>query len=255
MPASGALASALDVADPPGIDGTVDEHAANATIRVAVVATIAGRVRATQNRMDTPVICGSYVRGLIVPPSNHPTVEEGHFRNSRKRKIKRRPKFPPATHDEPLGMTARFGHSERMSTPSEYPRSAGTQTFLDVFLRRKQRDSSDDIDAVFTRGEGRTVSCFLRSTVDPFPGKFRQGILRIDKLTVTWSPGFKGNGDALILETPLDVRQVRTPGGPGEASIKRNLFAIVEAASSAGTIELAVPTDSVELVRLRLQTA
>ena len=74
-------------------------------------------------------------------------------------------------------------------------------------------------------------------------------------MTVTWSPGVWGKGDALTLETPLDVRQVRTPGGPGEASIKRNLFAIVEAASSAGTIELAVPTDSVQLVRLRLQTA
>jgi hypothetical protein len=142
-----------------------------------------------------------------------------------------------------------------MSTASEYPRSAGTRTFLDVFLRRKQRDSSDDIDAVFSRGEGRTVSCFLRATFDPFPGKFRQGVLRIDEVTVTWSPGVWGKGDALTLETPLDVRPVRPPGGPGEGSIKRNLFAIVEAASSAGTIELAVPTDSVQLVRRRLQTA
>jgi hypothetical protein len=143
-----------------------------------------------------------------------------------------------------------------VSTASEYPLDAGSRTFLDEFLRRRRdQSSSDDIDAVFSRGEGRRVNCFLRSTYDPFPGKFRQGILRIDEVTVTWSPGSYGKGQALTLETPLDVRQVRIPGGPGERSIRRNLFSIVEAASSSGTIEFAVPTVSVQLVRLRLQTA
>jgi len=55
------LARALDVADPPEVDGTVDEHAANATIAVAVTATTTGRIRASQNRGDADrVICGSY---------------------------------------------------------------------------------------------------------------------------------------------------------------------------------------------------
>jgi len=56
-PESGALVSTFDVADPPGVDGTVDEHAADTTITLAIVATTTGRIRATQNRMDAdPVI-------------------------------------------------------------------------------------------------------------------------------------------------------------------------------------------------------
>jgi hypothetical protein len=55
------LACALDVADPPEVDGTVDEHAANAAIAVAVTATTTGRIHASQNRGDTDrVMCGSY---------------------------------------------------------------------------------------------------------------------------------------------------------------------------------------------------
>jgi len=123
---------------------------------------------------------------------------------------------------------------------------------LDVFFGRK-RDPADDIDAVFTRGEGRAVSCFLRSNVAPLPDKFRYGVLRIDTQKVVWSSGVKGNGDALGLQTPLDVGRVRKPGGPGEAQIKGDLFSIIEAASSAGVTELAVPNDSVQLVSRRLQ--
>ena len=122
---------------------------------------------------------------------------------------------------------------------------------LDVILNRTG-DPSDDVDAVFSRGEGRAVTCFLRSTIASFPDTFRYGVLRIDDATVTWAPGVKGKGTALTLETPLDVRRVRTPGGLGEGAIKTGLFTVVEAASSSGTIELAVPNVSVPLVRLRL---
>ena len=125
---------------------------------------------------------------------------------------------------------------------------------LDVFFGRK-RDSTDDIDAVFSQGEGRTVSCFLRSNVDPLPDKFCYGVLRIDTQEIAWSSGSKGKGDALRLQTPLDVQQVRKPGGPGEARIKPDLFSIIEATSPAGVIELAVPNDSVQLVSRRLTTA
>jgi hypothetical protein len=145
-------------------------------------------------------------------------------------------------------------HSDRVAKSSEYPRDAGSRTMLDAFFGRK-RDPADDIDAVFSRGEGRAVSCFLRSNVNPLPDKFSYGVLRIDTQTVFWSSGFKGNGDALRLQTPLDVRQVRKPGGPGEAGIKQDLFSIIEAASSAGIIELAVPTESLQLVSRRLNTA
>ena len=147
-----------------------------------------------------------------------------------------------------------FRHSDRVSKSSEYPRDAGSRTMLDVFFGRT-RDSTDDIAAVFSQGEGRTVSCFLRSNVDPLPGKFCYGVLRIDTQEIAWSSGSKGNGDALRLQTPLDVRQVRKPGGPGEAGIKRDLFSIIEAASPAGVIELAVPNESVQLVSRRLKTA
>ena len=139
-----------------------------------------------------------------------------------------------------------------MSTSSKYPRDAGSRTMLDVIFNRTG-DPSDDVDAVFSRGEGRAVTCFLRSTIASFPDKFHYGVLRIDDATVTWSPGAKGKGTALTLETPLDIRRVRTPGGPGEGAIKQGLFTVVEAASSSGTIELAVPNASVPLVRLRLQ--
>jgi hypothetical protein len=62
--ANGALASTPDVADPTGVDGTVDEHADDATIKVAIIATTTGRMRATQNRMNNdPVICGSFAKG------------------------------------------------------------------------------------------------------------------------------------------------------------------------------------------------
>lgn len=57
-----------------------------------------------------------------------------------------------------------------------------------------KRDPSDDIDAVFSRGEGRTVSCFLRATFDPFPDAFAPGALRIDARTVSWSRGIVGKG-------------------------------------------------------------
>jgi len=106
-----------------------------------------------------------------------------------------------------------------MSTSSKYPRDAGSRTMLDVIFNRTG-DPSDDVDAVFSRGEGRAVTCFLRSTIASFPDTFRYGVLRIDDATVTWAPGAKGKGTALTLETPLDVRRVRTPGEPGEGAIK-----------------------------------
>jgi len=76
------LARALDVGDPPEVDGTVDEHAANATIAVAVTATTTGRIRASQNRGDADrVICGSYAsrpeRNLAVVGADAVTL--GHL--------------------------------------------------------------------------------------------------------------------------------------------------------------------------------
>jgi hypothetical protein len=54
------LASALDADDTPEVDGTVDEHATDATITAAITATTTSRIRASQNRGDIDrVICCS----------------------------------------------------------------------------------------------------------------------------------------------------------------------------------------------------
>src|SRR5437867_13217499 len=74
------------------------------------------------------------------------------------------------------------------------PNAAGTYGFFDV-LRHPSRivrpatpnEGQPDFEAL-RHGEARTVGCFLRGTVDPYPRRLRQGWLELSAEGATWKP-------------------------------------------------------------------
>lgn len=96
------------------------------------------------------------------------------------------------------------------------------------------------------------MSCFLRSSYDPLPRKFKQGVLSLKSDGATWTEGTSGRGTTVVLPLPLRVRAVLPVGGPGTWTIKKGLFEIVEVDADEGLLELAVPNASRRLVVSRL---
>jgi hypothetical protein len=72
-------------------------------------------------------------------------------------------------------------------------KSVGTYSFSDVLLNRRilstdrAQGNAADIAAV-QGGETRRVSCFLRGSSAPYPGRLRQGDLDISRDAAQWTP-------------------------------------------------------------------
>ncbi|MCP5029828.1 MAG: hypothetical protein GY929_26450 [Actinomycetia bacterium] len=129
--------------------------------------------------------------------------------------------------------------------PSNYERDAGSRTMLDVLLFRRG-DVALDRQAV-ADGDGRKVTCILRSGSDAFPDRFKQGVLHLNRKTARWSAGLGAKGSLIPLPLPVTLRGVRQV----ERGDRR--FEVVELDSPDGSFELKVPAKSVELIRFWLE--
>ena len=69
----------------------------------------------------------------------------------------------------------------------DYPSDRGTRSFSDMILFRSRDTVAGDKRAVLEPGSGRKVSCFLRSSREGLPKRFRQGFLFLDASDVTWA--------------------------------------------------------------------
>jgi len=143
------------------------------------------------------------------------------------------------------------------------PNAAGTYGFLDV-LRHPSRivrppkasDTRSDVEAV-RRGEARSVSCFLRGTVEPFPRKLKQGRLQLSSGGVTWTPfwslsrkpvaiGLKVEG---VTTRPSDSREPNVKkGGKALGVVEVPAFVVVTCTGSSGALDLVVPSADEPLV-------
>lgn len=139
------------------------------------------------------------------------------------------------------------------------PRAAGTRTASDV-ARSLFRGPSDAAAAAdreaFKAGEGRTVSCFLKGSADPWPRRRRQGILDLIPGGITWRPYWSLRRRPIPIIEQIESVEVRDPG-PSDWNLKQGgnirglqvpSFQVVVCTTDRGVLELAVPSTDVALV-------
>jgi hypothetical protein len=97
------------------------------------------------------------------------------------------------------------------------------------------------------------VTCFVRSSFDPLPRKWKQGGLQLDGAGMHWAPGMRMRGGGSLLPSPLQVKGVREVEGGERMRVKAGFFQVIEVNTASGELLLAVPRDSVALVVDRLR--
>lgn len=139
------------------------------------------------------------------------------------------------------------------------PRSAGTRTATDVAraLFRGPSDAAATADReAFKAGEGRTVSCFLKGSADPWPRRLRQGSLDLIPGEITWRPYWSLHHRPIPITEKIESVKVRDPG-PAEWNLKQGgnirglqvpSFQVIVCKTDRGVLELAVPSTDVDLV-------
>lgn len=91
------------------------------------------------------------------------------------------------------------------------------------------------------------MSCFLRAEFDHYPRRSRQGVLWLQRPAATWRPSWSIRRRALELPLDATVMGVREPDR-AQWNVKSDLFRVVAARTTAGVLEMAVPTVDVPLV-------
>jgi hypothetical protein len=143
------------------------------------------------------------------------------------------------------------------------PKAVGTYGFLDVLRhpsrivrRRKTSETSSDLEAV-RRGEARSVSCFLRGTVEPYPHKLKQGRLQLSSRGATWTPFWSFSREPMaiglrvegVTTRPADSREPNAKkGGRALGVVEVPAFVVVTCTGSSGALDLVVPSPDEPLV-------
>lgn len=140
-------------------------------------------------------------------------------------------------------------------------RDSGSRGLLDVLrhpftalttpCREGARATEGDRGAV-AGPEGRVITCFLRASFDPLPGKWKHGGLHLDQDGARWVPGLRLRGGGSPLPSQVRVQTVREVKRGEALRIKPGFFQVIEADTERGSLRLAVPRDSVALVVERL---
>jgi hypothetical protein len=138
-------------------------------------------------------------------------------------------------------------------------RAAGTRTASDVakalFRGPSAAAAAADRDG-FRAGEGRTVSCFLKGSGDPWPRRKRQGSLDLMPGEIAWRPYWSLHRQPIPITERIESLQVRDPG-PAEWNLKQGgnirgiqvpAFQVIVCKTDRGVLELSVPSTDVDLV-------
>ena len=151
-----------------------------------------------------------------------------------------------------------------MGGRERFQRSAGTRTPWDVarapFRPPSDRAASADREAL-RRGEGRTVSCFLRGSAAPYPRHLRPGTLVLTHGEMGWRPQWSFRRRLIPLRECVQSVEVRRPGraewnlkkgGTAFGVIPVPEFKVIVCQTDRGALKLCVPATDVALVRAAL---
>ena len=144
--------------------------------------------------------------------------------------------------------------------------SAGTRSPLGdlAALSRKLRkvSSATDLEAV-SRGQGRTVSCFLRGSMPPYPRHVKQGTLRVAAGDVSWRPTWGLRRPTYAIHEKVRAVHFRAPGR-AEWNVKKGgtafgvitipQFTVIVASTDRGVLEFTVPVIDADLVTTVLRS-
>lgn len=141
-----------------------------------------------------------------------------------------------------------------------YQPSAGTRSLLSDLrtLSRKLRQGSSTTDVQALRsGQGRTVSCFLRGSMPPYPPRVKQGTLRVAEGDISWRPSWGLRRRPQSIHENIRTLDFRAPGR-AEWNVKKGGtafgviaipdFTVIVATTDRGVLEFTVPSVDVDLV-------
>ena len=151
-----------------------------------------------------------------------------------------------------------------MTEHGRLQRAAGTRNFGDLLRSRGRAPKEDvkleDVEAVKS-GPGRTVSCALRGSTEPFPKRFKHGMIDLVPGRAVWRPYWwslkRGTVsiDSHVLAAKSRARNPRTDwniksGGmhKSDGLLPSTGFTVIVFTTESGWFELAVPTPDVRLV-------
>lgn len=142
--------------------------------------------------------------------------------------------------------------------------SAGTRTGWGAAKARFRTPSDVAAGAdqeAFRQGEGRTVSCSLRGSVDPYPRRSRQGVLELTQDGIAWRPTWGLHRRLIPITEHIHSVEVRQ-AGRSEWNVKKGgkafgvlpvpEFQVVVCKTDRGELELSVPSTDVGLVKAAL---
>ena len=104
-----------------------------------------------------------------------------------------------------------------------------------------------DIEAIH-HGERRQVACFLRGPVDPFPRKFKQGVLVVSLGQAKWIPFWSTKRQAIEFDFGIYSVDLRDTDGEDDR-FRRATRKVVACGSAHGGLDMIVPPVDVPLVR------
>ena len=126
-----------------------------------------------------------------------------------------------------------------------------------LFTSAGSSEGIGDLDAVRS-GEGRSVSCFLRGQVDPYPRRLKQGTLILQGTQAAWTPYWSLRRTPMRLD--LDVLSVQSrpadhrepnvkKGGTAFAVVQVPTFVVVSCTTPSGDVDCVVPAADEPLVK------